>query len=48
MTHADFLIHQATRYWNRGEHLPIDLFAQLIAAGLDVDALERTHMKEPA
>lgn len=48
MTHPEFLLRQAEDYWNNGHHLPIDLFARMISAGLDVDALERKHMKEPA
>jgi hypothetical protein len=47
MTLSDFLVRQARAFWDRGERLPLDLFAQLNSAGLDVDALERTYMKEP-
>jgi hypothetical protein len=48
MTYTDSLISQAARYWNRGEYLPIDLFAEMLGMGLDVEALERNYMKDPA
>jgi phage-related baseplate assembly protein len=48
MTESEFLIRQAQAYWSQGQRLPLDLFANLISAGLDVDALERRYMKEPA
>jgi hypothetical protein len=44
---ADFLLRRATAFWNRGQRLPLDLFYQLLGAGLDVEALEAQHMKDP-
>jgi len=46
MNANEFLLRKAERYWNRGLPLPIDLFAQLLSAGLDVEALERKHRKD--
>lgn len=43
-----YLLRRASVFWNCGQHLPLDLFYQMLGAGLDVDALERKHMKEPA
>lgn len=47
MNANEYLLRQARPFWDRGEPLPIDLFARLLSAGLDVEALERKHMKEP-
>lgn len=47
MTYSDHLIRKADTFWSQGQRLPIDLFAELIAAGLDVHTLELQHMKEP-
>jgi hypothetical protein len=47
-TYQEHLIARAQRHWSQGRQLPVDLFAKLIAEGLDVVALEHQHMKEPA
>lgn len=47
MSASEYLIRQARNYWEKGERLPLDLFARFISAGLDVDALERKYLKEP-
>jgi hypothetical protein len=47
MRYGEHLLARAMFFWDRGERLPIDLFSEMLSAGLDVDALERTHMKEP-
>lgn len=46
MTHHEWLIQKASVFWNQGQQLPLDLFYQLIGAGLDVAALERKDVKE--
>lgn len=33
-------------YWSKGESLPIDLFAQMQAQGLDVVTLEEQHLNQ--
>jgi hypothetical protein len=48
MNAREHLLRRATAFWNRGQRLPLDLFYQLLGAGLDVEALEAQHMKEPA
>lgn len=40
---ADHLIARAMPHWERGDTLPLDLFAEMVSEGLDVDALERQH-----
>lgn len=34
----------ALTYWEEGEPLPLDLFAELLAQGYDVEALEAQHL----
>lgn len=46
MTHPEFLERQARRYWAQGQQLPLDLFYNMLANGLDVGALEREYQKE--
>ena len=41
------LIDQAKEYWQRGDGLPLDLFANMAAEGMDVPALEARHREEP-
>jgi hypothetical protein len=48
MNLQDHLLRRAQAFWDRGQQLPLDLFYQLLGAGLDVEALEAQHMKEPA
>ena len=45
MTHSEFLIARAQPYWLRGQSLPIDLFAEMQAEGLDVVALEGKYLQ---
>ena len=40
MTHQEWLITRAETYWANDEPLPLDLFAELNAAGVDVDKEE--------
>lgn len=41
------LLRQAHEYWDRGEPVPLDLFATMAQEGLDVQGLEARHLKEP-
>jgi len=41
VTHADFLGRKATAIVQQGRPIPLDLFYQMLAAGVDVDAIER-------
>lgn len=38
------LMRQAHEHWNRGEPVPLDLFAQMAREGLDVPALEARYL----
>ena len=44
MTLDEHLIARAMPYWQDGQSLPIDLFAEMQSEGLDVVALERRHL----
>lgn len=46
MNHIEFLIKQARGHWANYMPLPLDLFAQMNAAGIDVDAEERNYFSE--
>lgn len=46
--YLDALLDRADAFWTRGEPLPIDLYADLLAAGIDVETLEHRQRKEPA
>lgn len=48
MTTAEFYTRRAEEFLLRGERIPIDLFYELVALGVDVDALERSILQEPA
>lgn len=39
MTEAEFLIARARPYWQQGQPIPLDLFAEFMSLGLDVDAI---------
>jgi hypothetical protein len=41
MRRQEWLKRQARQYWGIGKPVPLSLFEQLNAAGMDVDALER-------
>jgi hypothetical protein len=41
MRRNEWLKTQARQYWGIGKPVPLSLFGQLMAAGMDVDALER-------
>lgn len=43
--YQESLIDQAMTYWERGESIPLNLFASLAAEGLDVEALEAKHIQ---
>jgi hypothetical protein len=40
------LLNRARDYWVAGHQLPIDLYAQLAEAGMDVPKLEQMYLKE--
>lgn len=44
--HQESLIDQAMHYWNRGESIPLNLFASMAAEGLDVERLEAIHKED--
>ena len=48
MTPAEFYSNRAVEFIERGERIPIDLFYELLAVGVDVDALERKHQPKEA
>lgn len=46
MTLVEWLIRRARHYWDKGQQIPVNLFAEMIGAGLDVEALERQYLVE--
>lgn len=40
------LITRARGYWESGHQIPLDLFAEMNEAGLDVQALEDTYLTD--
>lgn len=44
--HTERLIDRACGYWENGHVIPLDLFAQMNEAGLDVQALEDKHLTD--
>lgn len=40
------LLRQAHEHWAIGEHVPLDLFAEMAREGLDVQALEAKHLNK--
>ncbi len=46
MTLIDWLVYRAQHYWERGNQIPLDLFAEMQAEGLDVVSLERQYLKQ--
>lgn len=45
MSHASFLIARARPYWEQGQSLPLDLFAEMQSIGMDVVALEQQYLR---
>lgn len=45
-TRTERLIDRACGYWESGCVIPLDLFAQMNEAGLDVEALEDKHFSD--
>lgn len=43
--YQESLLDEAMTYWNRGESIPLNLFASLAAEGLDVEALEAKNIQ---
>lgn len=41
MTLIDHLMSRAEGHWGNNQRLPLDLFAEMLAEGIDVDAAER-------
>ncbi len=39
------LVRKARGYWERNEHLPLDLFAELVGLGVDVETLEQRYLR---
>lgn len=39
------LIREARRIWEDNEPIPIDLFAQLLELGVNVEAMERKYLR---
>ena len=48
MTPAEFYSNRAVAFIERVERIPIDLFYELLAVGVGVDALERKHQPKEA
>lgn len=46
VTLIDWLVYRAQHYWERGNQIPLDLFAEMQAEGLDVVSLERQYLKQ--
>lgn len=44
MTSAEYVINQAKKYWSRDQQVPIDILMDLVAEGLDVEALENLYL----
>lgn len=44
--HAERLINTARCYWENGHVIPLDLFAQMNEAGLDVQRLEGQYLTD--
>lgn len=44
--YQSILIDEAMDMWRRGFQIPIDLFAKMLHAGLDVDGLEAKHLNK--
>jgi hypothetical protein len=40
MTHQEWLIQRARTYWENDENLPLDLFAEMNSAGINVEEAE--------
>ena len=38
--YTEQLLDKAQAYWSQGESVPLDLFSEMVAAGLHVEALE--------
>jgi hypothetical protein len=43
-TYHEHLITRAQSHWAVGHRLPVDLFAEMLSAGLDVEELERRNL----
>lgn len=44
--HQQRLLDEAKDMWERGFHIPTDLYARMAQQGLDVQTLEETYLKE--
>ena len=45
--YTENLLDKGMAYWSQGESVPIDLFTEMISAGLDVEVLEQQLKQEP-
>lgn len=41
--YLDNLLRRATKHWQEGNPVPMDLAAEMLEAGLDVETLERKY-----
>ncbi|HCL3314600.1 TPA: hypothetical protein N2A14_002608 [Pseudomonas aeruginosa] len=48
MDYESAALQQALTYWSEGLPIPLDLFAELLAEGYDVEALEEKHLADPS
>jgi len=39
------LVRRARGFWERNEQLPLDLFAEMVELGVDVETLEQRYMR---
>lgn len=46
MTEINWLIKRARRYLERNEPIPLDLFYQMLSAGVDVSEVERKYRSD--
>lgn len=46
MTIQDHLVSRARSHWGNGNPIPLDLFYEMLGAGIDVDAEEKVFHNE--
>lgn len=45
--YTESLLARADAHWSAGDVLPIDLFAEMVGEGINVEALEPRHLQQP-
>ena len=45
--YTENLLDKGMSYWSQGQSVPLDLFTEMVSAGLDVEALEQQLKREP-